>query len=86
MDPHQIEKTFMLLLSSIKTAVPDMYLGNVPELVAVWEFTVATETLCEHFADQYGGICPRGVYSDLMAIAHLLEVDPRYWRNLQPGS
>ena len=85
MDPNQIEEKLVALLSSIRTALPDMYLGNVPELVAVWEFKVAMEMLCDHIGDQYGDICPESVYPDLVAVAQELGVDRRYWEGIRPG-
>lgn len=83
-DPNQIEEKLITLLSSIRTALPDIYLGNVPELVATWEFKVAIEILCDHIGDQCGDICPRSVYPDLIAVAQELGVDPRYWESIRP--
>ena len=85
MKPIEIEEKFGALLASIKAAAPDLYLSNVPKLVRAWEFQVALETLCDHLADQRGNRCPPSAYPDLIAMAHLLNVDERYWGVIQPG-
>jgi hypothetical protein len=89
MDPRTVaretEKRLLAILKSIEAARPEMPLDTVSELVRVWEFKIAVEILCDNFADEYGSVCPKSAYDELIGVARALGVDWSYWNDLRPG-
>ena len=85
MNRDEAEDALPPLVASIGAALPDVYLGDVPELIEMHEWNVALEDLCCHLGDQHDGVCPSELYPTLIAVAQGLGVDPRYWRGLRAG-
>ena len=80
-----MEERLNALVSAIKAEAPELYLGNVPELISVWELRLAAETLCDHIGDQRDNVCPASAYPELVAIVEELGLDRRYFANIRPG-
>jgi hypothetical protein len=84
MELHEIQERVVALVELVQKVLPDMNLVDVPDLIAVNEWKVAIEMLCEHFGDQYDRAVPPMVYAELIGVVKILGVDDIYWRSLRP--
>ena len=85
MDRDEAEEALIPLLASTQATLPNVDLGDVPDLIEMHEWNVALENLCSHLGDQNEGICPSGIYPVLIAVAQGLGIDRRYWSGLRVG-
>ena len=81
MNEEELENRLYAVLSSVKTAHPNMYIENVAEFIKYGEWKLAIEVLCENL-HEYRLFFPKETYSDLVSAAESLNVDKRYWENL----
>lgn len=85
MTREEAQATFRALIATIEREMPDFHLGDVPQMIAVNEWKIAMEMLCDHFGDQRNCVVPRALLPDLVAVAEALRLDPGYWNVLRPG-
>src|SRR5262245_40161023 len=86
MDRHEIIERVDALAALVRTTFPDLDdLGDVSYFIDMNERQIAVEMLCEYFWEMHGGVVPSNIYVELIAVAQMLNVDKKYWDDLESG-
>ncbi len=70
------------VLAAIEAIYPPDYTRNARELMAVNEWKIALEFLCDNLSEAPGAL-PREIFDELSRVADAMGVDRRYWESLE---